>query len=310
MEATERDLLKQRDEAAKTTVRNTAYAIMLGVLLAFGITGTSSYIIYRTIAERRRNRQQLERLKVELEQKNHELESIIGTVSHDLRSPLVNIKGFSNEILKDCDSIRPLLNDELSQESQQRVMHFFDKFIPESVGFIQNSAAFMNKLIEGLLKVARAGLMVPHPKQIDMNALLAKVAGNLEFKFREAGITFSVAQLPFCTADEDHVTQIFSNLIDNAIKYRSPLKPGKIKVHGSKERDQSVYCLEDNGVGIALNQQEKVFELFYRLRPEDTKGEGIGLTMVRRMVDRNNGRIWVESEIEKGSKFFVAFPNR
>jgi signal transduction histidine kinase len=143
------------------------------------------------------------------------------------------------------------------------------------------------------------------PERIDMNKLLAEITANLGFKFKESGTKVSVEDMPACFADKTHVTQIFTNLLDNAVKYLAPGRPGQIRVGGEVKGEQVVYFVEDNGVGIAPEHQEKIFEIFFRLGDKTTGGEGIGLTMVKRMVGRNNGKIWVESQPGKGSKFFV-----
>ena len=106
----------------------------------------------------------------------------------------------------------------------------------------------------------------------------------------------------------DQMTQVFSNLIGNAIKYRKPARPLHIKIYASTKDNNVTYCVEDNGKGIASEHLDKVFNLFTRLDPEAAKGEGLGLTISRRIVERQGGKIWVSSELGKGSKFFVMLP--
>jgi signal transduction histidine kinase len=97
--------------------------------------------------------------------------------------------------------------------------------------------------------------------------------------------------------------------LDNALKYLDDSRPGMIHIYGKIDNGQSIYCVEDNGVGIASEHQNKIFEVFHRLEPDKKSGEGLGLTIVRRILDRHNGKIWVESELGKGSKFFVSLPS-
>jgi len=110
--------------------------------------------------------------------------------------------------------------------------------------------------------------------------------------------------LPSCSGDEAQIGQVFSNLLDNALKYLDPDRKGVIRISGTR---QLVYCVEDNGIGVKMSHQNKIFEIFHRLNPGDgTAGEGLGLAIVHRILDRHGGRIWVESKPGKGSKFFVS----
>jgi signal transduction histidine kinase len=309
MRQTETELLQQRSDTAKFIAKRTVYVIVTGSVLAFLLVSASSIIIYRDITERRRTQLQLERLNSQLQSKNRELQSLIGVASHDLRSPLVNIKGFSNEIQKDAEDLKAMLNAiALPGDTEKRIFAALGKHIPESVGFIQNSAAMMDQLLQGLLQVARAGLTELELERLDVNAVLAAIAKTLEFKIKEASADLVIEPVPQCIGDRTQITQIFLNLIDNAIKYRDPSRPARIHVSGLVKGEQAVYRVEDNCLGIPADQQEKIFEIFYRLSPEQNKGEGLGLAIVKRMVERHNGNIWVESEQGKGSKFFVAIP--
>ena len=252
---------------------------------------------------------ELERLSNELEHKNEELESIIRIASHDLGSPLMNIKGFSGELSKDIGKFEEALKKvELPQEVKEKAGRVFGKYVPEAVGFIQASADSISRMIKSLMNVAKAGTVYVNIQPLDMNAVFAKISNNTQFKLKESGGQLAVEELPACRGDEDQLTQVFTNLIENAIKYREPSRPLQIQVYASAEPDKVTYCVEDNGKGIAEEHHDKVFNLFTRLDPESAKGEGIGLTIVKRMVERHGGKIWVESEAGKGSKFFVTLP--
>ena len=252
---------------------------------------------------------ELERVSNELAHKNDELESIIRIASHDLRSPLMNIKGFSSELAKDIDSVYAMLKDlPLGEKISEKAHRVFTKYVPEALGFIQGSADSINQMIKSLMSVAKAGTVPVSIRDIDMNALLAKLAANVQFKLKESGGTLTAKPLPGCRGDEDQITQIFTNLVENSIKYCHPERPCTISVYASVEGDTARYCVEDNGKGIAPEHYETVFNLFARLDPEAAAGEGIGLTIVKRMVERQGGKIWVESEVGTGSKFFVSLP--
>ena len=124
----------------------------------------------------------------------------------------------------------------------------------------------------------------------------------------QAKAKLEIGDLPACKGDKTQVSQVFSNLIGNAIKYLDPNRPGSIKVSGHQEDNKSIYCVEDNGVGIAPEHQKKVFELFYKLSSDDTLGEGMGLSIVKKIMQGHEGEIWLESELGKGSKFYFSLP--
>ena len=104
------------------------------------------------------------------------------------------------------------------------------------------------------------------------------------------------------------MNQVFSNIIDNAIKFLDPKRPGKISISGKLEKNHAIFCVEDNGIGIAKNHTGKIFDIFHRLNPAATSGEGLGLTIVQRIMAKHNGKVWVESELGKGSKFYLSLP--
>jgi signal transduction histidine kinase len=129
-----------------------------------------------------------------------------------------------------------------------------------------------------------------------------------EFRLKEGNVKMEVTELPFCMGDEMKLNQVFSNLFENALKYLGNSKPGIIRVSGYKEDGQSVYCIEDNGVGIAPEHIDKIFEIFHQLEPASSSGEGLGLTIVQWILQRHNGKIWIESEPGKGSRFYISLP--
>jgi PAS domain S-box-containing protein len=270
-----------------------------------GIVGISRDITARKLAEHDR-----EKLMQTLALKNKELESILYVASHDLRSPLVNIQGFCHELSCCCDLIHSALTDKIKTADMSEEVHTaFNKDVPEALGFILRSASKMDSLLSGLLRLSRLGQAAVDIECLDMNAMLTDVTKNMEFQVKEACATVELGTLPACLGDSSQINQIFSNILDNALKYLDETRPGVIHIYGKIENGQSIYCVEDNGVGIAPEHQNKIFEIFHRLEPDKKSGEGLGLTIVRRILDRHNGKIWVESELGKGSKFFVSLPS-
>ena len=261
------------------------------------------------ITERRQLEQIRRQLNKKLKTKNKELESILYAASHDLKSPLVNIQGFSHELSQSCELVRSAL---IGRKKDAKLEEVFDialsKEIPESLNFILASTKKMDLLLSGLLDLSRLDTMAMTLEEIDMNTMIGNVVSSMEYQIKESGSDVKTQQLPPCCGDMSQISRIFSNLLSNALKSLDSSRAGKIKIYGTIEDDYRVYCVEDNGVGIAAKHQEKIFEIFYQLEPDGEKGEGIGLTIVRRIAERHNGRVWLESKIGKGSKFFVSLP--
>jgi signal transduction histidine kinase len=142
-----------------------------------------------------------------------------------------------------------------------------------------------------------------------MKELLESIITTMQFEIDELKATVILKDVPRCIGDANQVNQVFSNLLNNALKYLAPERTGSVCISGHVENGRAVYCVEDNGVGIAREHHEKIFEIFHRLNPQTShEGEGLGLTIITRILDRLDGRIWVESEPDKGSKFFVSLP--
>ncbi|MFQ5613291.1 MAG: ATP-binding protein [Anaerolineae bacterium] len=263
----------------------------------------------REIEERRRAEAELERLNRALTGKNKELEQIVYVTSHDLRSPLVNIQGFSRELERAVDQVQAALaGDDVPATVKAELAGALAEDIPESLRFISASTAKMDALLAGLLRLSRLGRAALDIRPLDMNHLMAAIAGAFEFQIKEAGVTLRIDHLPSCLGDETQINQVFSNLLDNALKYRHPNRLGIIRVSGSRKDKTVVYCIEDNGIGIAAEYQSRIYDMFHRLDPDAVPGEGLGLTIARRILDRHGGRIWLESEPGRGSKFCVSLP--
>lgn len=278
---------------------------------AFDMNGAPSLLsTVRDISERKRTEQERERLVRELEAKNSELESLVFVASHDLRSPLVNILGFSSEMDRAARVLTELLRlPETPPHVRERAEPYLTEHIPTALGFIRASGQKMDALIEGLLRLSRTGRAVLDLRDLDMGAMIDGILAAMNYQIQQIGANVNVQPLPACRGDEDQINQVFSNLLDNAVKYRAPDRPLEIRISGRVEEDHVVYCVEDNGMGIAPEHQAQVWELFHRLEPAGViSGEGLGLTLVRRIADRHGGRVWLESEPGKGSRFYVVLP--
>jgi len=250
----------------------------------------------------------LERKVVELGRKNLELEQLLYVTTHDLRTPLVTIEGFGKELSYSVEKLGSILaGKNSSHDYEEYTKAIIEKEIPESIGYIVSSTSKMRSLLTGLLNLSRLGQVLIQNKAIDMNSLLGRLSIMFSARAREAGINIEISDLPSCTGDESQLTQLFSNLIDNALNYIDPDRPGIIKITGRQEKHQSIYCIEDNGIGIAPEYHEKIFELFHQLNPTSNR-IGIGLSLVKKILDIQQGDIRLESEPGKGSKFFISLP--
>ncbi len=262
------------------------------------------------ITERRQAEEEQERLNVELIDKNKELEQLLYVTSHDLRSPLINIDGYSKELdysLKECMSF--LENETDISKIKDRIGSLAKEDIPESLHYIKTSVDKMESLIKGILKLSRIGTSEGNIEEIDINEMIRDIVDTHQFRLDQSGIKTEISELPNCKGDSVQVNQVFSNLIDNAIKYSDSERTSFIYISGHQDKNLSIYCVEDNGIGIASEYKEKIFEIFHQLEPQKVMGEGMGLTVANRIIEKHNGKIWVESELGKGSKFFVSLPS-
>lgn len=259
------------------------------------------------ITIRKRGEKERERLLNELADKNRELEQIVYVVSHDLRSPLLNIQGFTKELDYSLKEISSILHDtEVSSSEKARLAPVLEKDIPDSFRYILLSTSKMDSMLSALLRFSRLGRGALAIEKLDMNRLISDIAKTFKFQIKENGVRLEVGKLPPCRGDKTQINQVFSNIMGNALKFLDPNRPGIIRISGREDRGRAEYCIEDNGIGIDPAFSKKVFELFHRLNPQTGVGDGLGLTIVSKILDRHGGKIKVESEPGKGAKFFIS----
>ncbi len=251
-----------------------------------------------------------ENLSLALADKNEELKSIIYSASHDLRSPLVNIQGFCQELKESFASIGKIISSTLIEEESKNVLlNFLNDDIPKSLYFIDNSVLKIEQLLKGLLHLSRLGQQIITITEINMKKLTDNVINSLKFKIKNTDIDILIGDTPNCHGDELLLTQVFINIVDNAIKYKKPDAKLLLNIDGKIKNDFIEYTIKDNGIGIDGNNIPKIFDVFYRENPNgDVKGEGLGLASIRRILDRHGGRVWVESKKGIGSEFHLTLP--
>lgn len=241
--------------------------------------------------------------------KNKELEQIVYVASHDLRSPLVNVEGYSQEVEFSLEDFKKILkNNSFEKEDVEKEVKTILDDVSESLYQIKISTKQMDSLLSGLLKLSRIGRAAINIQPVNMNLLLSKLLTAMEFEIETAEATVNLSPLPGCKGDKTQLNQIFTNLIGNSLKYADPSRKPEIKIYGESKNGKSSYYVEDNGIGIAKEHQKVIFELFHRLDPSGKEGDGLGLTIIKQILDRLDGTIDLESEQGKGSRFIMQLP--
>jgi signal transduction histidine kinase len=328
--ADEGRLLNERAKRSRSNNQLLLMTALLGSVLIILIGAASIFLVQRSQRQREQARLVVEATNANLEQiveyrtadlieANEEIQRFAYIVSHDLRSPLVNIMGFTGELealRQDIfEQVTKLQADLTALNAQMepglaknvdRLGHDFD----EAIRFIKTSIANMDRLINAVLKLSREGRRQFNPETIDMNGLLDTVTQTVAHRATEAGATLSVDTLPPVESDRLAIQQVFANLIDNALKYSRNNEPNHISVTGQTHVGKAIYEVTDTGRGIDPHDHQRVFELFRRSGTQDKPGEGIGLAHVRALVRRLGGTMSLKSEMGKGSTFTVTLPRR
>jgi len=248
---------------------------------------------------------------VDLRRANDEIQRFAYIVSHDLRSPLVNILGFTSELEETNKSLGALI-----ERAEKDAPHIVTEDsrnareeLPEAIGFIRSSTQKMDRLINAILRLSREGRRTLTPEKLPMTKVVGEIVASLEHRLAEAGTTVTIEEpMPDLVSDRVAIEQIFSNLIENAVKYLHPGRAGKVAVRGRVNGDRIIFDVEDNGRGIDPKDHERVFDLFRRSGTQDQPGEGIGLAHVRALAYRLGGFISVKSELGHGALFQVNLP--
>jgi PAS domain S-box-containing protein len=267
--------------------------------------------VAQDITERKHAEARLKSYSDELAEINEELKNFSYIVSHDLRAPLVNIKGFSDELLYSIEKIKPVLEQHLAgieAGQRQKYNEILEKDIPEALKFIGSSVNRMDNLIGAILKLSRAGLRKLNPEPLQTGDFVRAILNTLAHQIETRHITVTLDTLPDLIADRTAVEQIFGNLLDNAVKYLDPGRPGQITISAERSDAEVVFHVRDNGRGMSGEDIPKAFEIFRRVGKQDAPGEGMGLAYVKTLIRLLNGRIWCESEPGVGTTFSFSLP--
>ena len=281
------EFILARKDGRKVPVEITGYPIEIrGQKLVLGMA--------RDISERKKSEEKLKETIHELKRSNDELQQFAYITSHDLQEPLRTIASFT-------------------QLLERRYKNKLDTDADEFIEFIVDAATRMKEMIQGLLDYSRIGTRGGEFSLIDTEEVLIIVLSNLHAAISENKAKITYDKLPTVIADKNQLIQLFQNMISNAIKFKK--KDVNPKIHISAIKDEKkgefIFSVSDNGIGLEPQYRDKIFEVFKRLHTMDEyKGAGIGLAISKRIIERHGGRIWVESELGKGSTFYFTLPIR
>ncbi len=247
----------------------------------------SKMTVYRDITERKL-------MEEEILKKNEELESFVHTVSHDLKSPLLSLHGFIGELIEENKD----KHDENSKLMAGRIVANVNK---------------METMINALLKLSRVGRIIGSPMEIKVKELFEKLVIAYELRLKEADIKLEVTVKEDCciiNTDKEQFNRVMDNLLSNAVKFMGDTKDPKIELICSKKgKSHARICVKDNGIGIDPKYHEKIFEIFKRVDTNiKAEGTGVGLALVKKIVEGLRGKVWIESELGKGSEFWIELP--
>jgi len=228
----------------------------------------------------------------QLEEANRELESFSYSVSHDLRAPLRAIDGFSLMLLRD-------LKDELDEEAKRKL------------NVIRSSTAKMGQLIDDVLAFSRIGQQAMTMSDVDMHSLAADAWKDLSSTEAGMNVAMKILPLPAGYGDGKYLRQVFVNLLSNAAKFTRQRSRAKIEVGAREDEAESVYYVRDNGIGFDMKFYDRLFGIFQRLhRDDEYEGTGVGLSIVKRIVENHGGSVWAEGEVDEGAVFYFSLPRK
>ena len=323
MRAEENRLLDIRNRAVAQGRQAFFVTLSIAGVLLLLVALSSLWLILRYTRDLGRSRNLLAELNDNLEatvvertadlsRANQEIQRFAYIVSHDLRSPLVNVMGFTAELEASTGTLRTLV-DTVEAEAPALVSEdaalAAREDLPEAIGFIRSSTQKMDRLINAILRLSREGRRVIAPERLDMVSLLGGIRDSLAHRLSEVDGRIEIEKpLPTIVSDRVAMEQVFSNLIENAVKYAAPGRPPLVTIRARRDGPRILYEVQDNGRGIDPRDHDRVFDLFRRSGVQDQPGEGIGLAHVRALVYRLGGTIQCQSALGEGATFRISLP--
>ncbi|RAR56249.1 CHASE3 domain-containing protein [Paraburkholderia unamae] len=265
-------------------------------------------------ADLARRADQLARINENLRQQTQENEMFIHGVSHDLRAPLVNLQGFSRELDHACNDLRErVAKSSLAPEVRERIERTINEDIGEALRYLQTAVLRASHIIDALLRLARVGRVEYRRQRVGVRELVQRVVDAMHASIRARGAQVSVQVLPDVWGDPTALEQVFANLIGNALNYLDPEREGRVEIGTASAppgvESLQIFYVRDNGLGIPEVGLPRLFQAFARMHGNVAPGEGIGLALVRRVVERHGGRVWVESVEGEGTTFYLSLPD-
>lgn len=295
----ENELLEARENAARASAKASTMTMLVGAGVSVIFLVAIFLFLNREISQRqhaeeevRKARDELELRVVErtaqLEAANKELEAFTYSVSHDLRSPLRHVDGFSKILMEE-------FQPQLAPEAQRYLER------------IRNGTQQMGRLVDDLLNLARVGRQELAMQVSGLDSIVQEVLADLKPETANRQIEWKISKLPFVECDPALMKQVFANLLSNAIKFTRTRERAVIEVGNAKQNGRPTVFVRDNGVGFNMKYAGKLFGVFQRLhRPEDFEGTGVGLATVQRIVRKHSGSVWAEAELDKGATFYFS----
>ena len=272
------------------------------------VANASAQVIQTMRAE-----QKLEAYTRELEKSNEEIKRFAYIVSHDLRAPLVNLKGFAGELtyaLRELTEQAAQFLPHLDAELHSRLDALLRNDIPEALQFIGGSVSRMDRLINAILKLSRLGRQELRPEPVEIAPLVEQLLQTLAHEIDTRGVEVHVAPLPTLATDRLAIDQILGNLLANAVKYLKPHGPAELRIDAQPGAQTTALRIADNGIGIPPQSFGRIFEPFGRVATSDVPGEGMGLAYARSLARRLGGDITCQSQPGQGSTFTVTLPHQ
>lgn len=254
--------------------------------------------------------QTLAAIESQVEASEREMRTFVSSVSHDLRSPVVSIKGFTGELSVITEGFLRQLGTALgpSREWEPLFGQYREEML-DAIGFVEASAKRVERLVNLLVVYSKLEGMPLNNQPVDMGGLIRGIATAMRHRLAQKGCRLSMeASFPSLMIDPTVAERIFSNIIDNAVKYLDSSREGSIAIKAGENDREVIFSVRDNGIGIADYNRHKVFMFFRRATDLDIPGDGVGMPLASALAKRYRGRIWFDSEEGRGTTFHVAFP--